>query len=90
MAVSIILATIECDGCGHPFRVEIDPARSPPAGWSVFDVIEDTVRGGNVHDDRRHDDIDLLTWSCSVQHDDDQMLCIDCTRRDFQRAERKR
>lgn len=47
MSVKIINATIECDGCGGRFTVDIDAAYKPPAGWSEWDVAVDAVRGGS-------------------------------------------
>lgn len=76
MSVTCILATIACDSCGAEFRVELDPAYNPPAGWSIWDVAVDAVRGGVEADG---------TGSTSVQ--DGEMLCSSCTKeRDEQRA----
>ena len=46
MVVRFIQAKIECDGCAKHFTVELDPADDVPEGWSLFDMVEDTVRGG--------------------------------------------
>lgn len=70
MSIAIILATITCDGCGKQFKVELDPAYTPPPKWSLFDVAEDAVRGGHIHQGG-------ITDFCSVQ--DDKMLCTPCT-----------
>lgn len=69
MSVSVIRATIDCDGCGKQFRVEMDPAwRSSENILTLWDHAEDAVRGGLVIDQ---------PGSCSVQ--DDLMLCPVCT-----------
>lgn len=44
MAINVILAHFVCDGCGQSFVVEIDPAYSPPGGWTAFDIACDAVR----------------------------------------------
>ncbi len=44
-----ILARFQCDVCGKEFPIEIDPARNPPAGWSIFEVAEDSIRGTALH-----------------------------------------
>lgn len=46
MSLSCIRATFDCDGCGHQFQVEMDPAGMRPKGWSLFEEAEDYVRGG--------------------------------------------
>ena len=40
-----IQARFYCDGCGKPFRVNMEPPYEPPAGWSLFDCAVDAVRG---------------------------------------------
>lgn len=40
-----IQASFECDECGKPFSVEMDPARKVPPEWSLFDEAVDAVRG---------------------------------------------
>jgi hypothetical protein len=72
MSVEAIKAKIECDNCGSQFEVRLDPARNLPSGWSIFDFAEDAVRGGYVVGKS------IFDGSCSVQND--QMLCITCTR----------
>ncbi len=72
MGVVSIQSTVSCDGCGTHFKVDHDPAYKPPAGWSLFDVAEDAVRGGYVLGSS------LFDGSCSVQNG--SMLCIPCTR----------
>ena len=84
MSVVNAHATIECDGCGCQFRVDIDTAYKPTKwkierGWSLFDEIVDTIRGGycTVTAAPKH-----LRWAnvgmCSVQ--DGKHLCPACTR----------
>ena len=73
MAVVSIKSVIECDECAARFTVLHDPAYSPPADWSLWDVAEDAVRGGYVEGKS------IFDGSCSVQ--DGRMLCIPCTRR---------
>ncbi len=72
MGVQWIRSEIQCDDCGSRFQVEHDAAYRPPAGWALWDVSEDAVRGGYVHG------LSIFDGSCSVQ--DGRMLCIPCTR----------
>jgi hypothetical protein len=79
MPVVVIRATIECDGCGRQFRVELDSARKLPADWSLADEATDIVRGGigfieYVGESRRGSGGVHMT---SVQHD--KSLCPKCT-----------
>lgn len=69
-----VRAAIECDGCGSPFRVEIDPAATGLPEWSIADFAEDAVRGGEVVPEPKRR-VDL--GSCSVQAD--KLLCPVCT-----------
>lgn len=46
MSIVVIRATFECDGCGTQFRVDMDPAKMRPKGWSLMDEAVDYVRGG--------------------------------------------
>lgn len=83
MTVLSITALIGCDGCGKEFKVEMDPAQDLPTGtlvnletglvapWTMFDAVEDAVRGGSVVNGGLGD-------SSSVQ--DEKMLCPLCTR----------
>lgn len=73
MSVLSISASIECDECAKRFAVNMDPARTVPHGWSLWDAANDTVRGGYVNG------ASIFDGSCSVQ--DDRMLCIECTRK---------
>jgi hypothetical protein len=68
-----IKAKFKCDECGNEFIVTIDPACEPPAGWTVFEVAEDAVRGGVTYEDERGGDVS------SVQNE--LHLCSQCTRR---------
>lgn len=72
MGVYWIRAHIRCDECGAGFAVDLDAAHKPPAGWSLWDVAEDAVRGGQVFGKS------IFDGSCSVQQG--RMLCIPCTR----------
>lgn len=66
MSVLDVIARCQCDRCGDLMRVEVDTAGTV-AGWSVFDHVEDAVRGGNAG-----------AGITSVQ--DEMMLCPQCTR----------
>lgn len=46
-----IEAKFSCDDCGTEFFVGLDPAYEPPAGWSIFAVAEDAIRGGQKYSD---------------------------------------
>lgn len=72
MTIVSTRSTVACDDCGDRFEVDHDLARSVPAGWAVYDVAVDAVRGGLVHGKS------LFDGSCSVQHG--RHLCIQCTR----------
>lgn len=84
MSLQRITARHECDCCGKWFEVSIDPAYTPPAGWSMHDVSIDRVRGGHVTDvqgysaDRLERALGIYALSCSVQGD--QTLCGACTK----------
>lgn len=68
MSISVIRATFECDGCGKPFRVDVDPAvRAWIRRQDVFSIAVDAVRGGTT----------VEGGFCSVQHD--MHLCGPCT-----------
>jgi hypothetical protein len=68
MAITVIKAHFECDGCGRAFWVGMEAARGTCEELpSVADLAEDDLRGGNPID-----------GECgSVQHD--LHLCHDCT-----------
>jgi hypothetical protein len=65
-------STVECDECAGRFVVVHDAAYAPPAGWSLWDVAEDAVRGGYFEGGS-------IFASCSVQ--DGKMLCAPCTKK---------
>lgn len=68
MTLKSISAKFECDGCGAAFEAYIDPARTLPADWSMFDMAVDAVRGS-------------VGAACtSVQGESNQCLCHKCTR----------
>lgn len=46
MSIVVVRATFECDGCGTQFRVDMDPSKMRPKGWTLFEEAEDYVRGG--------------------------------------------
>ena len=71
MSVHKITATVDCDNCGKRFTVELDPADKLPEGWSLWDEVEDAVRGGVATGNP-------MGESTSVQ--DGKMLCAECTR----------
>lgn len=71
-----IKAKFSCDECGTEFIVSIDPPYEPPAGWSMFDVAEDAIRGGQDYEDGHEPQSDYIG---SVQ--DDRHLCGRCTRK---------
>lgn len=63
MAIRKVEAEVECDGCGGPFTVDLDPADTLDDGRvSILDYIEDIVNG--------------LPW-CSIQGE--HWLCRRCT-----------
>lgn len=70
MSIVSIRAAVECDECGRRFKVDLEEAYQPPAGWSLFDCAVDAVRGGVAHD--------LGEGSTSVQSG--RALCVHCTR----------
>lgn len=76
MPVLSIKASVECEGCGGQFRVELDAADDRPKDWTWFDLVKDTVRGGNSCENLEGGAI--LGFS-SVQAD--LMLCPECTRK---------
>lgn len=48
MSIIKVRATVECDGCGKQFHSELaDLASEVQAGWSLHELAEDYVRGGN-------------------------------------------
>lgn len=64
-----IQAMFECDGCGEPFTVDIDPVSKFSQHLpSIYEVAENTVRGGNAG-----------AGLTSVQHG--RHLCSGCTRK---------
>lgn len=76
MSVQSVRAVIICDGCGVEFSVGIDEAWTPPAGWSIWSIVRDAVRGGVEYKQKtpsRH----LLSVTSSEQGG--QLLCADCT-----------
>ena len=72
MSVIQIRATIECEGCGTEFSVEIDTASNLPDGWDLCDLAKDAVRGSVGYEHR------LKSSGCSSVQDD-KMLCGSCT-----------
>ena len=46
MSVVWIRAHIACDGCDEKFSIDLDEAYRPPHRWSLFDIVEDALRGG--------------------------------------------
>lgn len=44
-------AKFSCDECGTEFVLSLDPAYSPPNGWSVFEIAEDAIRAGRQYSD---------------------------------------
>ena len=79
MPVKAIRAVILCDRCGVEFSVAIEETTIPVAGWSMWDVAEDAVRGSlDYAQTYRVDRIAcLIGHLSSVQQG--QMLCADCT-----------
>lgn len=68
MSIIKVRATVECDGCGKQFHSGLaDLASEVPAGWSLHELAEDYVRGGNCDEG----------GMCSVQAD--MHLCAQCT-----------
>ena len=73
-----IEAKFACDDCGTEFFAPLDPACVPPAGWSIFAVAEDSVRGGIGYSDARDDE--GVIGSGSVGYDG-RHYCAKCTRK---------
>lgn len=46
MSLVCVRATFECDGCGTQFKVDMDPAKMRPKGWTLMEEAEDYARGG--------------------------------------------
>lgn len=67
MSVVVIKATIECDGCGKQFHTELHNSDKLPENWTLFELAEDYVRGGNC----------VEGGMSSVYHD--LQLCPQCT-----------
>jgi hypothetical protein len=67
MSVHRIEAVIDCDGCGHRFSVELDPAYKPKC-WSLWDCAVDGVRGGQrgTIGDRGHTSVQGGLCLCPV------------------------
>lgn len=73
-----IEAKFSCDECGTEFFASIDPAIVPAAGWSMFDVAEDAVRGGIGY----YDGFDDHPHGAPIGSvDDGRHLCARCTRK---------
>src|SRR3546814_12063586 len=68
MGNSVIRAAFECDGCGKPFKVDIEPCTK---NWmrrqDMLSIAENAIRGGLTSDGE----------FCSIQAD--MHLCGDCT-----------
>src|SRR3546814_11693923 len=68
MSISVIRAAFECDGCGKPFKVDIEPSTK---NWmrrqDMLSIAENAIRGGLTSDGA----------FCSIQAD--MHLCGDCT-----------
>src|SRR3546814_20918542 len=68
MSISVIRAAFECDGCGKPFKVDIEPSTK---NWmrrqDMLSIAENATRGGITSDGE----------VCSIQAD--MHLCGDCT-----------
>lgn len=69
MSINVIRASFTCDGCGKPFKVDMDPADkvNPAIFPTLYDEAVDYVRGGTTSDGE----------FCSVQ--DGMHLCGECT-----------
>lgn len=74
MPIISLKATIECEGCGTHFRVNIDTGDDIPEDWDLPMLIKDQVRGGSCE----HLDKKRSGGLSSVQAD--MMLCGWCTR----------
>src|SRR3546814_3157344 len=68
ICISVIRAAFECDGCGKPFKVDIEPSTK---NWmrrqDMLSIAENAIRGGMTSDGE----------FCSIQAD--MHLCGDCT-----------
>ncbi len=80
MSVRWIKAQIECDECGTRFQVELEESSITPEDWTLFELVEDVVRGGIGGDNP-------LKGS-SVQ--EGKMLCSNCTEKADKKNETKR
>src|SRR3546814_18634759 len=51
MSISVIRAAFECDGCGKPFKVDIEPSTK---NWmrrqDMLSIAENAIRGGMTRD----------------------------------------
>src|SRR3546814_7585866 len=51
MSISVIRAAFECDGCGKPFKVDIEPSTK---NWmrrqDMLSIAENAIRGGMTSD----------------------------------------
>lgn len=82
MPLQSIRAKFECDGCGRVMVLDLDAADKMPPDWTLFDLVEDTVRGGVGYrgfDDEKRAGHALDTGLTSVQHG--KCLCPNCTRK---------
>jgi hypothetical protein len=77
-----IEAKFACDDCGTEFLVPLDPGYSPPDGWAVMGVAEDSVRAGLHY----RDGTDGRGGIGSVG-EDGRHYCARCTRRRDARTE---
>jgi hypothetical protein len=78
MAIRNILATIECDGCGREFRVSIPTDLEVKDYETVFDIAEDMVSDGLVHDYPKEKRSNDIPGFCSYQGG--KHLCGSCTK----------
>jgi hypothetical protein len=75
-----VKAMFACDDCGTEFIVSLEPAYEPPAGWSVFAVAEDAIRGGQGYEDGVEGSMPG-PWSSGSVGDDGRHYCDRCTRK---------
>lgn len=82
MPIDSIRGYVTCDSCGTPFSAGIDEPTIPPAGWSMFDIAADAVRGSLEYQYETLQEKGKRPWIgnaglSSVQNG--ELLCCECT-----------
>jgi hypothetical protein len=76
MSIRAIHAIFECDGCACQFGAEIDTATKRPLRWSLMDIAEDALRGGQGWVAHGARDREVGFVSCQAG----KHLCPTCTK----------